>query len=178
MQYAVMLYFDEDTSSMAQEYFYKLKDITNNDYMISNNLPLHITLAMWESDYDYVKEIKAFAESNLAFDVVFGSIGYFNDEERHVFLAPVKSRKLMSIHNKLYEIIKLEDEANYIQMYKDTSMWVPHSTIGYQVEGKYFAKALDISTEIKLPHKAKATKIALAACCPFREIAVYELKSE
>jgi 2'-5' RNA ligase len=174
MQFAVMLYFDEATNKLIEEYLGKLKEFSNNDYMLENKMPAHITLAMWNSEYNYFDEIKNCAGRTKAFDVTFSSIGFFNDEERHIFLAPVKNVPLTRFHTELYDAINLPDAHDYIKMYKDEDVWVPHMTIGYQVKKDMFSKALQECTGIKLPVRAKAEKIALAVCCPFKELAVFE----
>ena len=175
MQFAVMLYFDEVTNALVNGYYQKLKNLSNNDYMLENKMPAHITLAMWNSEYDYFDEIKEYAENTKRFGVAFSSIGFFNDEERHIFLAPVKNDSLTRFHDGLYDAISLPDEGDYIKMYKESHMWVPHLTIGYQVKKDMFAQALGECTGIKLPILAEAQKIALAVCCPFKELAVFEL---
>lgn len=176
MQFAVMLYFDDDTDKKVKEYFEKLRKLSNNDYMLDNNMPAHITLAMWNSEYNFAKEIEKYAHSFKAFDVVFSSIGFFNDEERHIFLAPVDSKSFKDFHDGLYDVIKLPDENDFIKMYKDSDIWVPHATIGYQVKKDLFGEALVECESIKLPILSKAKKIALAVCCPFKEVAVFDLQ--
>ena len=174
MQFAVMLYFDEATNKLVDEYYRKLNPFSNNDYMLTNNMPAHITLAMWNSEYNYYDEIKSYAESTKEFEVTFSSIGLFNDEERHIFLAPVKNRDLTRFHAGLYDAINLPDERDYIKVYKESSIWVPHMTIGYQVKKEMFGQALSECLSIRLPVMGKAKKIALAVCCPFKELAVFE----
>ena len=175
MQYAVMLYFDENTDNIIKEYINKLEPLTNNKYMLDHNMPAHITLAMWNSEYDYSEEIKEYAQKSQAFDVTFGSIGFFNKDEHHIFLAPVKSNSLSALHDGLYDAINLPDEKDYIDMYKDNDIWVAHTTIAYQVKEGCFSETLAQSSEIKLPFTAKARSLALAVCCPFKELAAFPL---
>ncbi len=176
MQYAVMLYFDEKTDDTVKGYLENLKDVSNNAYFLDNKMPAHITLAMWNSEHNYLDELKNLAQSFDSFDLIFSSIGLFNDETRHIFLGPVKNSELTKLHKELYDVINLDDENDYIRMYKDNDIWVPHVTIGYQVEKEHFAQALAKCVDVPLPIHAKATKIAVAICCPFKEIAVFELK--
>jgi 2'-5' RNA ligase len=143
--------------------------------MLDENMPAHITLAMWNSDYDYIEEIKRLAKAEKSFDINFSSLGLFNDDERHIFLSPVKNDELIKIHRGVYDAINLEDEGDYIKVYKDTDVWVPHLTIGYQIKRENLSKAFDLCTDIKFPIKAKAIKMAYAVCCPFHEIAILDL---
>ncbi len=176
MQYAIMLYFDEDTSNKVKEYLLQLNDVTNNKYMLDEKMPAHITLAMWNSEYDYINEITEMAKESESFDISFSSLGMFNDEEKHIFLSPVKSNKLIELHNQVYNTLNLEDENDYIKIYKDDSVWVPHVTIGYQIKASNLSDALSRCTNIKFPIKARAIKLAYAICCPFKELAILELK--
>ncbi len=176
MQYALMLYLDETITKKVDEYLEKLRDITNNDYMLNEKMPAHITLAMWNSDYDYINEIRSFVEKQNSFEIQFASIGIFGGEERHIFLSPVKNKAIMDIHRGLYEAINLEDERDYIETYKNEDIWVPHMTIGYQVKKDKMEEALKRCIDIKLPVKANAIKLAYAVCCPFTEVEVFDLK--
>ncbi len=175
MQYAVMLYFDENTDNIIKEYIKKLEPLTNNKYMLDHDMPAHITLAMWNSEHDYSQEIKKYAQKSLGFDVTFGSVGFFNEDEKHIFLAPVKSDSLIALHNGLYDAIDLPDEKDYINIYKDNDIWVAHTTIAYQVKDGCFGEALAQSAEIALPIIAKAKSLALAVCCPFKELISFPL---
>ena len=176
MQYALMLYFDEKTTKMVSGLLNKLKNVTNNSYMLGENMPAHITLAMWNSDYDYLDVLKSFAQESQSFDINFSSIGFFNDDEQHIFFAPIKNTELMMLHKRVYEAIPLEDERDFIQIYKDDDEWMPHVTIGYQVKDGMMEQALSMCLDIPLPVKARAVKLAYAVCCPFKEIEVFELK--
>lgn len=176
MQYAVMLYFDEDTQKKVNEYVNMLSELTNNEYMLENKMPAHITLAMFNSEEDYSDKIKNFSKAQKSFRVNLSSIGFFNDRERHIFLSPIKDNNLVKVHSKLYDVINLPDEEDYINIYKDNNIWVPHVTIGYQVKEESFDIALGKCLDIALPIKARAIKIAIAVCCPFKEIAVFSLK--
>jgi 2'-5' RNA ligase len=175
MQYAVMLYFDENTDNTIKKYIEKLEPLTNNKYMLDHNMPAHITLAMWNSEYDYSEKIKEYAQKSQTFDVAFESIGFFNRDERHIFLAPVKSDSLSALHDGLYEAINLPDEKDYIDIYKNNDIWVAHTTIAYQVNDGRFSETLAQSSKIKLPIVAKAKSLAIAVCCPFKELAAFPL---
>lgn len=175
MQYAIMLYFDAATSEKLKEYMIRLENATNNKYMLGESMPAHITLAMWNSDYDYINEIKGLVKKLNTFDISFSNLGIFNDDERHIFLSPVKNEELTVIHKKIYEAINLPDENDYIRMYKDDSMWVPHVTIGYQIKKENLCEAFSYCADIIFPMQAKVKKLAYAVCCPFREIAVLDL---
>jgi hypothetical protein len=145
--------------------------------MLEHDMPAHITIAMWNSEYNYAKEVKKYAAGFKEFDVVFGSIGFFNRDEKHIFLAPVKSNSIIALHDGLYDAIGLPDANDYVDMYKDNDIWVPHTTIAYQVKDGCFKQALAQSSEISLPIIAKAKSLATAVCCPFKQLAVFPLCS-
>ncbi len=176
MQYALMLYFDKDTDNIINSYIKRLKDCSNNIYMINKKIPPHITLAMWNSDKSFEDEIKKFAENRKSFNLIFGSIGIFKGGINHLFLSPVKNKMLSDIHDDIYDILKLEQYDEFDMLYKDNNLWVPHTTIGYEILPQNISRAVELIDDIILPQKAKIQKIALAICCPFTQLHCFDLR--
>jgi 2'-5' RNA ligase len=146
--------------------------------MLDYNMPPHITLAMWDSESSYKDEIGCYVKGISRFEVMFNSLGIFNSDEQiaHIFLAPVKNRALTNLQNELYDHITLKDDEEFDIVYKDNDFWVPHATIGYQVNPKKLSNAVKKCSDIMFPQTAVVEKIALASCCPFKEIAVFNLQ--
>lgn len=180
MQYSAMIYFDKKTQKKILNYIKRLNDYSNNNVMLDYNIPPHITLAMWNSESSFKDEIEYFAKSMSSFNVMFNSLGIFNSDEEiaHIFLAPVKNSALTNLQNELYKYIKLKDNEDFDIVYKDNDFWVPHATIGYQVNPKKISHAVKKCSDITFPQTAVVEKIAVASCCPFNEIGVFNLEEK
>lgn len=178
MQYSALIYFDENTQKRIQSYIKRLNKYSNNSIMLENNIPPHITLAMWEGKSNYCDEIECVASKMNSFEVIFNSLGIFNSDEKvtHLFLAPVKNKALNNIQIELYNHINLKDDDEFDIVYKDNDFWVPHATIGYQVNPNKLSRAIKKCSDITFPQTATVEKIAVAGCCPFSEIEVFDLK--
>ena len=178
MDYSIMLYFNNFSSYRIATYISMLEGYSNNSYMIDSKIPPHITIGMWNSDDNFLKEIKKLAKKTKPFEIVFASLGLFNnkDEKEHLFLAPVKNSSLTDFHNNFYSTISPNKDCEFDRFYKNNDIWVPHVTIGYKIERENINRVVEKCTAIELPQKAVVSKIAVAHCCPFREIEVIELK--
>ena len=180
MQYSVMLYFNNFENYRIGEYVNMLKDCSNNSYLIDSHIPPHITIGMWNSDDGFLEKIEELAHMTNPFELLLASIGIFNSDEEigHVFLAPVKNPELVQFHKRFYELTKLrDDDDEFDRVYQNDNIWVPHVTIGYSTEKENLGDAITKCTAIDLPQKAVVTQVAVAHCCPFKEIKIFNLNN-
>ena len=176
MNYSAMIYFNNYSAFRIGTYIDMLKDCSENNYLIDSKIPPHITIGMWNSDDSFLSDIKNLAENTKAFDIIFAGLGIFNSENEkgNIHLAPVKSPELSAFHKSFYNTINLHNGDEYDPMYQNPDIWVPHVTIGYGLVKNQIPNAIKKSLSIGLPQKAVATKIVVAHCCPFKEIATFE----
>ncbi|MCK5130109.1 MAG: 2'-5' RNA ligase family protein [Clostridiales bacterium] len=179
MNYSIMLYFNTFSNYRIATYIDLLDGCSNNRYFLDSKIPPHMTIGMWNSEDNFLDEIKELTRHTKPFEISLASLGIFNNpnDKAHVFLAPVKSPELVAFHKNFYDHIHLHEGDEFDRVYEDNNIWVPHVTIGYEVEKKDITKAIEECSTIELPQKALVCKIAVAHCCPFQEIEIIELST-
>ena len=151
--------------------------LSGNSYMLDINIPPHVTLGCFFSDEqsDLLEKVGAFAKNITPFEVTFDAIGAF--EPYVLFASPIKDAYLAELNNSLHELLldnyEPAENANYLP-----SKWMPHCSLAVRLDAKQFAKAKAIEAEIDLPFTARVTKIALAKCNPYNEVATWNINEE
>ena len=177
--YAIVLYFDEATNKIINKTIERTAGLSGNNYMLDINIPPHITLGCFCSDehVNLVEKVESFAKSISPFEVIFNAIGSFDPYV--LFASPVKDDRLTQLnallHESLLNAYEPAENANYLP-----DKWMPHCSLAVRLDAEQFAKAKTVEVEIELPFTAQVTKIALAECNPYNEVAIwniYEKKS-
>ena len=172
--YAIVLYFDEDTNKKIGNMIERTAVLSGNNYMLDINIPPHVTLGCFFSDEqaDLLERVESFAKDVTPFKVTFDSIGAF--EPYVLFASPVKDECLTQLNALLHESLLNDytpaENANYLP-----DRWMPHCSLAVRLDKEQFAKAQTIETEVALPFTAQTTKLALAKCNPYNEVAVWEI---
>jgi len=173
--YAVVLYFDVNTNDTIGKIITRTAALSGNNYMLDINIPPHVTLGCFFSDEQNAlyERVGIFAKDIKPFDVTFNAIKAF---EPHVlFVSPVKDEYLTRSNILLHELLlsnyEPAENANYLP-----DRWMPHCSLAVRLDEEQFAKAKAIESEIELPFTARVSKIALAKCNPYTEVAIWENK--
>ena len=173
MEYAVVLHFDENSAEQIWKITEHIAASSDNDYMISNHIPPHITVADFYADYD--ADISGAASDITAslskFDVPIVSVGVFNPYV--VFAAPVMNENLLNacktanqiLHKKGFECNRIYTPYN----------WVPHISLAVKLDEASVKKALIAALEKFQPMMAAVDKLSIAVCNPYREIKTFNL---
>jgi 2'-5' RNA ligase len=141
MPVAIILGFDEESTTVLNRVFKKLKENKFNSYY-QLVIP-HITLTSYENiDLQVaIDRLNQFCTSINPFGIQFSSFGYFPSEEGVLFLNPKANSELLEIQQKVFEL--LED----FQADNDRKTWVPHSTLATDVPLKKIGEVIDIAKE-------------------------------
>jgi len=175
--YAIVLYFDEITSKTINKMIERTVILSGNDYMLDINIPPHITLGCFFSDehVGLLEKVESFTKSLSPFEVTFNAIGAF--EPYVLFASPVKDDHLTQLNALLHESLlnhyEPAENTNYLP-----DRWMPHCSLAVRLDAEQFAKAKTIEAEIELPFTAQVTKIALAECNPYNEVAIWNINED
>ena len=173
MEYAIILCFDGKSSEQIQKITKYVANCTGNDYMISNHIPPHITIADFNTDSDDdISGVTAdIAVSQGRFDIPIVSVGIFKPNV--IFAAPVMNENLLNagkIANKILQQKGFECNRIYTPY-----NWVPHISLAVKLDGASVHNAVKAALEKFQPVVATVEKLSIAICNPFREIKTFDL---
>ena len=124
MGYAVELFLEDAAAGAIRELF----ELTNS-LMSRLEASPHVSLSVFDNvdTPKLVDVVRSFAGETHAFNIRLSSIGLFPGEENVVFLAPVVTTELLTLHKRFHarlETAGLRSEPHYLP-----GAWVPHCTI-------------------------------------------------
>lgn len=172
--YAIVLYYDNTTNKIIGNMIERAATLSGNSYMLDINIPPHVTLGCFFSNEqaDLLVKVESFAKSVTPFEVTFHSLGAF--EPYVLFASPIKDECLTQLNALLHESLlnsyEPAENTNYLP-----DKWMPHCSLAVRLNAEQFTKAKAIESEIALPFTALVTKIALAKCNPYNEIAIWNI---
>ncbi|MFC1745429.1 2'-5' RNA ligase family protein [Candidatus Riflebacteria bacterium] len=135
MGYAVELYFDKDSTNYLNSLCEKIE---------SNILKIgaepHISLSVHDQlNFEKVDIIvRDYAMKISQFDLTISSIGQFPTSEGVLFVAPVPTIQLLSIHSLFHHILK--DNGVAVNEYYKPGNWIPHCTMDFEPDFNSLAK--------------------------------------
>ncbi|MFX0012766.1 MAG: 2'-5' RNA ligase family protein, partial [Candidatus Hermodarchaeota archaeon] len=141
MPVAIILGYDEESTSVLNRIHRKLKESKFNSYY--ELVVPHITLTSYENIDLQVATVrlKQFCIKTNPFRIQFSSFGFFSSEESVIFLNPKTNNELLDIQQKIFELF--ED----FQAEDDPQTWVPHSTLATDVPLNKVEEAIEIAKE-------------------------------
>lgn len=173
--YAVVLYFDSETSDRLHQAIADVSVITGNHYMIDVKIPPHITIGLFYSEESdsIIEKCEELLKRMEPFEVKFSGAGAFRP--RVIYASPIKDSCLEHINSIVHEMFlsnfQAADQENYIP-----AKWVPHCGLAVKLEEEQFKKVS--MAEINLPASGTVQKIALARCNPYQEIRVWKIEGD
>lgn len=175
--YAVVIYFDERTSEELRNTTKKVASYSGNFYMVETGIPPHVTIGAFSADNEIgLREMMGeFIHEFSGGEVVFDAIKTF--EPKVLFLSPIKDEYLAAANRRLNEIM----EGNFLPAdhnYYLPEYWVPHLALAVKLEKEQMKTAKEAVDSLSLPIVAQVTKVALARCNPYEELAVWELERD
>ena len=181
--YAVTLYFEYKDSDEISNLTAKLAKIIDNDYMIANNVPPHLTLGMFHvEDDDLQKLVIVFREFvDTACKGVFSGellalpiVGPDSFIDKVLFLKPAVNEKLVSLNKLLHRMFVPHfapgDNRNYLP-----ENWVPHIALAVKLTHEQFEKGMEFLKDQNVDN-VKIVSIGLAKCNPYTPVAEINCK--
>lgn len=190
--YAVTLYFDDEASVTINNLTASLAQIINNDYMLANKVPAHLTLGMFHvEDSDLQKLNTVFGDfvETASKEVFAGEplelplAGPDSFLDKVLFLKPAVNEKLVSLNKLLHKMFvphfEPGDNRNYLP-----ENWVPHIALAVKLTHEQFEKGMEFlkdqkiicresiheQNESKQSAAVKIISIGLAKCNPYNPI--------
>ena len=190
--YAVTLYFDDEASKSISNLTESLAQIIDNDYMIANRVPPHLTLGMFHvEDSDLQKLNTVFGDfvETASKEVFAGEplelplAGPDSFLDKVLFLKPAVNEKLVSLNKLLHKMFiphfEPGDNRNYLP-----ENWLPHIALAVKLTHKQFEKGMEFlkgqkiicrksiheQNESKQSADVKIVSIGLAECNPYNPI--------
>lgn len=140
MAFSVQLYFD----SASEQTLRSLWQSIGSSHLELGARP-HISLAVFPETIattQLLPAIEQFAKVSSQFSLAFASVGSFPTDEGVVFLAPVVTRELLSLHAAFHARL---DQLHLASLdYYTVGRWVPHCTMAWQLTPDHLLKTLDI----------------------------------
>ncbi|MDD5937377.1 MAG: 2'-5' RNA ligase family protein [Clostridiales bacterium] len=133
MQYAIELYFDEETEKKLFHLSKRVADEKLSTKFLEWKTRPHLTLACF-NDVDEVgciQQLKSFALTHKKIPAYLGSVGMFNDT-RTIFASPVMNADMYQLQRELHECLKDFDTTGWEWYCPDR--WVPHCTLALMME--------------------------------------------
>ena len=128
MQYAIEMYFDEDSEYKIMALVQKVADAGISQKFLEWKTRPHVTLACF-NDVDEercMKLLDLFAQSHNKTKAHLDSVGMFNDTKT-IFASPTISREVYDLQADLHEFMKEFDTKGWGWYCPDG--WVPHCTL-------------------------------------------------
>ena len=173
MEYAVVLHFNDSSAEQIQKTTEHVAVCSGNDYMISNHIPPHITIADFCADDD--ADINGIASDIAAsvnkFDIPIVSMGIFNPKV--VFASPVMNESLLNACKTANQVLQANGfECN--RVYTPYN-WVPHISLAVKLDEASVKNAVNAALEKFQPVMASAARLSVAVCDPYKEIITFDL---
>ncbi len=176
MSYAVVFYLDPSKAAPLQAVIDELGSKNIAPYMHNIQLPPHITLAIYDELECQACEqkIAAFAKEVQGVDLLFSSIGIFDNTNPVVFAAPTLTHTLLDLHQRLHTL--LEDEAHHPWEIYQPGLWVPHCSLAVEFSPQNLFKALEICLQLELPLQVPVSTVGVMQFEPLAPLYDYPLK--
>lgn len=175
MNYSVVFYFDDETDNKIKSLTRLIVNNGVNDYLISNKVPPHITIADFECEEikAVINSLEVYKEKIRQDHVYWASIGLFNPSI--LFVAPIVDQFLLRsckiVNNLIKSLPTTGINSNYIP-YK----WVPHTTIAAKLSPQELEKAFLVASDNFKAFGGYVTKLALIQNKPRTDIKIWNLQ--
>ncbi|MDR0524722.1 MAG: 2'-5' RNA ligase family protein [Spirochaetaceae bacterium] len=174
MEYAIVLYFNEDEDQYMTNIIKNIADESNNGYMTENHIPPHLTLALFNSEINEKEIIETLDKTTNEYtkeNIKISSIGIFNPAV--IYLSPILNGRLIEINIRTNNILKQININNNTYLF---NQWVPHISLAVKLNIEQLKKALNVTIKRFKPFDCKINSLALVKCNPYKEIKIWKIK--
>ncbi len=167
--YLISVYFDHKTNHTLQNYINRIAAKTGNTFMTDNQVPPHMTISAIEAkSADILKP----GFNSLRGKIKQGMVSFVSVGELLpyvIYVTPVLNGYLSDISQQVDEAVKNIPETSVSKYYRPLS-WLPHVTMGKQLDKGQMVKALEVMQECFVPFEATVTEIGLAKVNPHEDV--------
>lgn len=167
--YLITAYFDDITKIHIQKLIDKVCAASQNDYMIKNHVPPHMTICAFEqkSDDVAIKLYDRMQEMLQPTEVYIATIGVFLPYV--IYAQVIKNEILMKTSQNIYNILTDNTDTKINHFYEPFN-WIPHITIGKQLSKEQMQAAFVVMQEHFSSIEARIEKFSLSKPTPFRDL--------
>lgn len=145
MQYAIELYYDEETEKKLLGLAQRVADENLSTKFLEWKTRPHLTLACFNdvNEQKCIVQLTNFAQKHKVMPAYIGSVGMFNDTKT-IFASPIMTRGMYQLHAELYECLREYDTTGW--EWYSPNIWAPHCTLALtrEDEDSIFYKASDL----------------------------------
>jgi 2'-5' RNA ligase len=166
MPFAVEMFLDPTSAATVRQVWRKLAAAGVSAAMREGGGRPHVTLAVCErlDRVGFAPVLARFAATTVAPRLSFASFGVFPTEPAVVFMAPVVTTDLLSLHARLHR--RFAEFASEQWTYYLPGQWVPHCTLAEQLPGAAVPRALDLFRQVRLPLACRLEEIGIVEFRP------------
>jgi len=171
--YAVLLYFDEQTNLSLQKMINVAADACGSRRMFEPALiPPHITVCYFTADNPDVamKIIDEKAQTLSADRIIWPALGVFPIST--IYAAPVPNEYLANLCNVFNTLLEgiVQPNGWYLP-----NSWMPHTTLAMELTREQYNQAFTAVSSVFTPLAGVATALSLVICEPFEELKTWTL---
>ncbi|MDO4616791.1 MAG: 2'-5' RNA ligase family protein [Lachnospiraceae bacterium] len=172
--YLISAYFDDKTRKVLQRYMDAIAKKTGNDYMITHQVPPHLTIAAIEAKNSEVllPGFRQVSEKITEGSITIVSVGMLLPYV--LYAAPVLNEYLQNLSACIAEVYANVPEVSLNRYYRPMQ-WLPHITLGKQLTQKQMQAAVEIMQRQFTALEGKVTSIGLAEVNPHRDVETIRL---
>jgi 2'-5' RNA ligase len=176
MRFAVELYFDPSTEASLKALWGSLSQADVSSLLLEIGSRPHVSLADFEQIDPAIlcAELETFAEKTSSLPVTLSAVGVFPTTEGVVYMAPVVTQELLTLHMRFHERLNALCIAS--SLYYRPGHWVPHCTCAAELPPQKILAAVEICRRSDVFNRpARLTAIGLIEYRPARELCVFPL---
>lgn len=185
--YCVSLYFDSSSAAAVHSIVEGLSALTENDFLIRNKVPSHMTLGAFHAEDSEIEKMKAlfsdFARKNGK-TFFLDLSGFDNFLDKVIFLRPSEKsmHQLSNLNERLHDLFLPHFEPGNNRNYLPCN-WIPHIALAVKLNHLQFEKAFgavqnELKDEIGSLKTVKVNQMTLALCKPYTELFRISLSSD
>ncbi|MCR4717482.1 MAG: 2'-5' RNA ligase family protein, partial [Lachnospiraceae bacterium] len=169
--YLITAYFDDKTSNILMRHIKNVANATNNNYMIDNNVPPHLTVCALEAiNVEYLVEgFDRFSSNQTSGEVFIASLGQFLPYV--LYCAPVPNKYLMDMSKMLSDIYENVEKVSINKFYQ-AGNWLPHITLAKKLELSEMQSAVAVMQNSFVPIKGRIVRLGLSKVNPHVDVKV------
>ena len=176
INYAIVLYMNDEKTAMVKEWIKELVPVCGSDYCLGTEPHITISAIIADDEELVKKETEKLSKILKRGEIKVGVIGVFNPFV--LFLSPVVDSYLIEASQKANEhmlrVSEIGNQGRYIP-----NNWVPHMAVAMKMNKEGLYKSFERLSQIFTPFCAEIDKMALIKWeedNPYQELAVYDLK--
>lgn len=174
--YLISAYFDNQSNKVLNRYIKQIAKETGNQFMISHQVPPHMTISQIEarSEEVLIAHFYKLQDELCKGSIEIASVGMMMPYV--IYAMPVFNQYLQDLSMDVYRTFNQIDETKISKYYKPMS-WIPHITLGKTLTKEQMIGAVRILQDGFVPMTAEITEIGLARVNPHEDIVRLTLKN-